>query len=924
MEDKGSALYSPRSDSALIYTAKNTKIMLWLFLVLPFASLTFAANWQHEIFVNSSFGVNTTSCWNGGDQKHCATLNLALQGIQSNSTVIYLYPGIYILDNTSKVIDKSNIAIVGLTTKDGGKTVTIKCSSHSGLLFLSSTNITLESLVLHSCGNIQINPNRDPEFDFQVSAVYISMCYNVQLFDIVIDSGKYGSRFGTETSKCPYLIASAKSRLGEQHININATVIDCSDITYVWKNDIIVCIISGLVIFKNKKMCTSVSFSENQNFTVELNSKLNDTITNSSNITLSVEAQVPIVQTLQTNISITLAPALTCTWPFVVDKMNCQFIYKDWFCCSRYQTNNNNCHCNVHSDYIRLKSSDRCITYSIRQSYIGGYCPVGYNNYPLFYSNNFSSFSMLSFCAEGRTGRLCGACASDYGVPINQLNRCVKCDQHLLVGQILFFLIQLLPVTIMVFIIIVFNIQLTNGFMIGVVFYCQMISIVYPGLTLMVASHAHNNFYLMLPSSVFNINFLAFLFNYPLCMTPHMTPLQAISFWFIIPTYPLVLILLIYTWIIMYDKGFRCVVTITRPLHRLLARFWRMINIEPCLIHSTASIYLLCFTQFAATSLQLLHPTKWSVWNNANDNGIAFFYDGTLDYFGWPHSFAGIFAIIVLVFIIFLPMLYIQLYPLKLFHKLLSYLHLRKEMLISLCDMFTGPYKNGSNNTRDYRYFAGFYLFLRIIVLCLHYIPYENDGRIIILSQVTLFSLFAGMIAVFRPYKKNIHNFFDLVIFMFLVSMNSLNLIKESSLSYEIILLFSSVFIFGIILSAHYFYWIIKGSENCYQYCEVNRRYNSPHNEEHQDIEPLLVSDEDWIADRMENPDNYDEHHVEYVTYDLPVAQTQTTTEDNVHDNPNIIGTKTCSEGSTIPLHPIASATNESTNSTEAYDEDEV
>ena len=186
-----------------------------------------------------------------------------------------------------------------------------------------------------------------------------------------------------------------------------------------------------------------------------------------------------------------------------------------------------------------------------------------------------------------------------------------------------------------------------------------------------------------------------------------MTLLQAISFWYIIPTYPLVLLLLIYTWITMYDKGFRCVVTITRPLHRLLARFWRMTNIEPCLIHSIASIYLLCFTQFAATSLQLLYPTKLHYLNESH----IVFYNETVEYFSWPHIFAGIFAIIVLVFIIFLPMLYIQLYPFKLFHKLLSCLHLRKELLISLCDMFTGPYKDGSDNTHDYRYFAGFYLF---------------------------------------------------------------------------------------------------------------------------------------------------------------------------------------------------------------------
>ena len=894
-------------------------MLLRAILVLLFTSLTFATNWQYEIYVSSSFGVNNTSCWNGGDQTPCVTLNLALQGLQHNSTVIYLYPGTYILDNTSKVIDKSNVAIVGLTTKDGGKTVTIKCSSHSGLLFLSSTNIILKSLVLDNCGDIQINPNR--EFDFQVSAVYISMCYNLQLIDIIIESGNNSSGLKEYShnendsiiNECPYLaidmVNGKNTTFPGESLYLNAFIYDCNNRRYNWKNDLRACIISGPVSFYQStfQQCTNLSIGYFQ-FSITL--YFTNTSINSTDVILSIEAEVPTAQTLQSNISVTVQSCLLQFFDY-----QRRFLNNEFFSCSRNYKNDY---------YYNICSSnlfDACFSHDKKlEKFVNGLCPLFYNC-----GNNCSHICSSSLCAEGRTGRLCGACDSDYGVPINQLNRCVKCDQYQSLGWMLFFLIQFLPVTIMVFSIIVFNIQLTNGFMNGIVFYCQMISVVYPGLTMMIPSLQNDNYYLMLPSSIFNINFLPFLFNYPLCITPHMTPLQAISFWYIIPTYPLVLILLIYTWITMYDKGFRCVVTITRPLHRLLARFWHMINIEPSLIHSIASIYLLCFTQFTATSFQLLHPTKWSVWNNANDSAIAFFYDGTLDYFGWPHCLAGIFAIIVLVFIIFLPMLYIQLYPFKLFHKLLSFLHLRKEILISLGDAFTGAYKDGSKNTRDYRYFAGYYLFLRVIVLCLHYIPYGYNGQIFLLSQLSLFLLFEGMIAVFRPYKKNRHNFCDLLIFVFLVSMNSLTLIAGSYYSYIGICIFSSVFIFGIILSANFFYWIIKRSENCYQYCGViNRRYNSLHNDEHQDIELLLVNDEDWIADRMENPDNYDEHHVEYVTYDLPVAQTQTTTEDNVHDNLNIIGTKTCSEGSTIPLHPIASATNEGTNSTEAYDEDEV
>ena len=162
-------------------------MLLRAILVSLFSSLPFGTNWQYEIYVSSSFSMNTTSCWNGGDQTPCFTLNLALQGLQHNSTVIYLYPGTYILDHIGKVVNKTNVAIVGLTNTDrGGTTVTIKCSPHSGLLFLSSTDIILKSLVFHNCGDIQINPNR--ELYSQVSAVCISMCYNVLLIDIVITS----------------------------------------------------------------------------------------------------------------------------------------------------------------------------------------------------------------------------------------------------------------------------------------------------------------------------------------------------------------------------------------------------------------------------------------------------------------------------------------------------------------------------------------------------------------------------------------------------------------------------------------------------------------------------------------------------------------------------------------------------------------
>ena len=840
-------------------------MLLRAIFIFLFASLTFATKWKYKIYVNASFGENSTSCWNGRDQKHCVTLNLALQGLQHNSTVIYLYPGTYILDNTSKVIDKYNIAIVGVTTKDGGKTVTIKCSSHSGPLFLSSTNITLKSLVLDSCGDIQINPNR--EFDFQVSAVYISLCYNVQLIDIVIESGNstelndcsYNEHSNgidcKESLECPYLMIEKTSygitAYSGGPFYVNASVYDCYNVSYEWKNDLQACIISGPASFDSNiyQQCTTITYDHHYYITLYYNTTLNN-VTISSEVILLIQTQWPIIETLQSNISVMLNPQT-------------RYMYSSSCKDSRYE-----------------------------------------------------------------------ACSSNYGVPINQLNRCVKCDQDKLPGLVIFILIQLLPVTVVVLIIIVFNIQLTSGFMIGLVFYCQMISIVYPNLSFNVMfenDFGYNmecgQYYPYFPvilGNIFNLNFQTFLFLKPLCITSNMTLLQAISFWYIIQTYPFLLLLLIYTWITMYDKGFRCVVTITRPLHRLLARFWRMTNIEPCLVHSIASIYLLCFTQFAATSLQLLYHSK------------LYYTETQVKYFGWPHSFAGTFAIIVLMFIIFLPALYIQLYPFKTFHKLLSALHLRKEILISLGDIFTGPYKDGSNNTRDYRYFAGFYLFLRIIVLFLYF--KSKDTSYILFSQIALFATFAGTITIFRPYKRNIHSFFNLLFMLFLASLSIYTVATLDKYYYGYVYIINSLFlilIFGVILFGYFPYWMIKKIRICCQSCKANRKHNTPNNEEDEDMEFILVDDDNWTADRIEHPDNYDEQHVQCDPYDFHISQPQDITGRATYgsvSNPEL--TETCnsdivslstrdtrstvavSEKLYIPLHPIASETDDATSIT--------
>ena len=423
----------------------------------------------------------------------------------------------------------------------------------------------------------------------------------------------------------------------------------------------------------------------------------------------------------------------------------------------------------------------------------------------------------------------------------------------------------------MVLLIIVLNIQLTSGTFNALVFYSQILTTVYPGLTLNTifgnpscyyydARILHFSKLFLIPFNILNLDFTLFLGDYPLCISSATTPLEAVLFRYVIGLYPLVLLLLLYVWITLYNKGYKVIVLITRPIHRLLARFWRMTNIEPSLPHSIASIYLLCFMQLAATSFTVIH---FAIGNNY--------------IFIWSRCLTGIFAILVLILLVLIPMLYIQLYPFKLFHKLLECLHLNKlQILTSLGDVFTGPYKNGTTNKLDYRYFAGIYLLLRIIILLLHFIPIL---LIIPLLQASIFFLLCGVIVIFRPYQKLLNNFnvFFIFLFLFTVIMTYTFFIVIVSIAFITnleyfpisIVSYFDVLIFLIWLG-YFIYWIVKKIRSCYGYYKdyraqgLNNTTNNAVDNALQDI----IDDNDWIADRMVNPQDYDEQHSPYELYE--------------------------------------------------------
>ena len=107
-----------------------------LFSLLSLVLIVSATGLECMIYVSSSDGINNTSCWTGGYQTPCATLDLALQGtltVQDNcssGTVINLSPGNYTLDTTTLLeqqLLRNNVSIIGMRNGSRYEEVNITC-----------------------------------------------------------------------------------------------------------------------------------------------------------------------------------------------------------------------------------------------------------------------------------------------------------------------------------------------------------------------------------------------------------------------------------------------------------------------------------------------------------------------------------------------------------------------------------------------------------------------------------------------------------------------------------------------------------------------------------------------------------------------------------------------------------------------------
>ena len=242
-------------------------------------------------------------------------------------------------------------------------------------------------------------------------------------------------------------------------------------------------------------------------------------------------------------------------------------------------------------------------------------------------------------------------------------------------------------------------------------------------------------------------------------MSDQISPLHVIALEYIVAFYPLLLTVIVYICIQLHARDCCVIVYLCQVFCKCFSsckqRWGRQWDPFASLVHTFAAFLLLSYSKIFIVSFQLLSYTQLHLpIGGTLSPHRRVFHDPTLEWLGEKHLPFALLAIFILCIFVFLPALFLLLYPMKVFQKCLGCCGRRLLALHAFADVFQGCYKNGTNGTKDCRYFAGLYLVFRIILLPALYSTSIFDFYHEIVSIVCLVTG-SLLFLLFRPYKNS-------------------------------------------------------------------------------------------------------------------------------------------------------------------------
>ena len=434
----------------------------------------------------------------------------------------------------------------------------------------------------------------------------------------------------------------------------------------------------------------------------------------------------------------------------------------------------------VNCDEVAQKASMQigyCMTYSNTTSEISvGSCAQSYfrnDSYKFYYPlpTEVSNLNDRVCGPSNTTGFLCGDCREGSAVsPILVTSiDCVNCAGTSS-SWIKYFALTYLSITALFIVILTFSVSVVSGPVNSFIFFGQVTSVQFFNMGYIASvleaqgtgtfSHRISTTVLAACYDIWNLNvFIVFIPTF--CLTKHLSSLQAVALEYVRAVYPLILILILYICIKLHSRNFKPIVCCWKPFLKCFLRFRRSVNPKTSVIDVFATFMLLSYVKLLFVSGSILSPNYTYNYKGEKLSTVYVHYSPSIKYFHSKHLPFALLSIFVSLTFIAVPPIVLIFYPTSLFQKCLTKCKINSQALRTFVETFQGCYKDGTNGTRDCRYFAGLYFILRIIAVPLAFTNYQTFFS----GSAHLYWITALLFALVQPYKKYMYNVIDAVIF---------------------------------------------------------------------------------------------------------------------------------------------------------------
>ena len=367
-----------------------------------------------------------------------------------------------------------------------------------------------------------------------------------------------------------------------------------------------------------------------------------------------------------------------------------------------------------------------------------------------------------SICSPNRTDRFCGRCSDNYTVYHNSWK--FKCGPETLCdfGWFFYILSDIIPVTLLFFVVLVMNISFTTGNTNTFVLYGQILghfSLTGNDGTKFSPSIKLIQRAVTLIYNSFNMNFFA-VEELSYCLWKEATFMGAM--------------LMNYA-TVAFALGLVIVTIFATKLQWIRSKiFFKFHRRDSILIHGLSAFFILCYSQASRITFNLLSYSCLFL-NEYKCQVLVVTYAGHIDYLTGEHIPFAVLAFLVLIFMIVIPPLLLLVYPLvfkllglcKLSETRLAHV-LWRVMPIHFLDAFQSSFKN------KYRFFAGLYFLYRAAILAL-YVMAQSWVSFYAMVQLMLI-IILSLHSLVQPHKEMKHNIIDSLLFSNICLINAISL----------------------------------------------------------------------------------------------------------------------------------------------------